>query len=272
MYQKKIGEYITVSIGIGPNRFLAKTASNLQKPNGLNEININNYLSVYEKLKLTDLCGIAERNSLRLKNHGINTVVDFYNADIPKLKRVFASINGYYWYLRLHGWEADETESTRQSFGNSYAIPNRLASITDIAPILYKLVVKTGKRLRMAKYKATGIHLALTYCDGTYWHKGHLVETAGTTLYDSQDIYKEAFKLLCEAPCSKPVAIIAESCYGLIKSNQDQLNMFYDTQRKDKLVESVDKITDKWGEFTIVPAAMVNIKQHVHDRIAFGGI
>lgn len=78
----EIGDWLTVSIGIGPNRFLAKMGSNLQKPDGLVEISLNNFLLIYQKLNLTDLHGIKKHNALRLNLAGIYTVPNFYQADI----------------------------------------------------------------------------------------------------------------------------------------------------------------------------------------------
>lgn len=94
----EVGDWLTVSVGIAPNRFLAKTGAGLHKPDGLDEINKDNYLEVYSKLELDDLCGIAWANKHRLNKVGIYTVVDFYRAPIWKLKVAFESINGYYWY------------------------------------------------------------------------------------------------------------------------------------------------------------------------------
>jgi len=103
--KKEIGDYLTVSIGLGPNRFLAKTASNLHKPNGLDEINKDNYLEIYKGLTLTDLNGIAHQNAIRLNTVGIYTVLDFFRADLRTLRMAFRSVLGYYWFVRLRGWE-----------------------------------------------------------------------------------------------------------------------------------------------------------------------
>jgi len=112
--KQEVGEYITVSIGISTNKYLAKVASNLVKPNGLSEINTNNFLDIFSRLKLTNLTGIKKGNSVRLKIFGINTVLQFYNSPIWKLKLVFGAlpagrqgIGGFYWYQRLHGYEVD---------------------------------------------------------------------------------------------------------------------------------------------------------------------
>ena len=121
--KSQIGDWLTISVGIGPNRFLAKLASNLKKPDGLEEINCHNYQQVYSGLNLADLNGIKNANVIRLNNAGIFTVTDFYNSSIDKLKSAFHSILGYYWYLRLHGWEIDDVSSDRKSFGNMSLFP-----------------------------------------------------------------------------------------------------------------------------------------------------
>ncbi len=76
--KEEIGEWLRVSIGVGPNRFLAKQASNLNKPDGLDEINFRNYKKVYEKWILKDLCGIDKGLTIRLSMVGICTVMDFW--------------------------------------------------------------------------------------------------------------------------------------------------------------------------------------------------
>jgi DNA polymerase-4 len=103
-----IGEWLTVSIGIATNRYLAKIAAGFHKPDGLDEINKDNFLNVYSKLKLTDLTGIKQRNAARLNSFGIYSVLDFYQAPVWKLKAAFHSIVGLYWHTRLTGYEIDD--------------------------------------------------------------------------------------------------------------------------------------------------------------------
>jgi DNA polymerase-4 len=270
LIKKDVGDWITVSIGIGPNIFLAKTAAGLKKPDGLEEINISNFESVYSSLEITELHGIKQRNAARLASQNIYTVMDFYRTQSSVLERAFSSVTGYYWYLRLRGWEIDDVEWGRRSYGNSYAIPDRLLKNEDLAPILYKLVEKTSRRLRKAGYKAKGVHVAISYRDGSYWHHGHITEK---TLFDPRDIFKEAHRLMCGSPYSgKTVAVIAESVFDIFNTNSTQLDLFENIERKEKLYDAVDKITDRWGEFVITPARMLSAKKHIHDRIAFGGI
>lgn len=214
--KREVGEAITVSVGIGPNRFLAKVAAGLRKPDGLDEIDVNNFREVYSKLDLTDLFGIKVRNAARLNSVGIYNVLDFYSAPLVALRAAFASINSYYWYLRLRGWEIDDVEFGRRSYGNSYALPKPFTTCEELSPILMKLVEKMGARLRKAGYKARGIHLAIVYKDGGFWHKGITYEKV---FFDSRDIYKEAFKIMQCSPYKKPVGQLAVSVFNLQKDN-----------------------------------------------------
>ena len=264
-----IGEWITVSIGIASNRFLAKVASGLHKPDGLDEITKDNYMTVFSNLKLTDLCGIKTRSAIRLAVMGIYSAADFYNAPLWKLKAAFASVAGYYWYLRLKGYEIDDFDTVRKSFGNSYAFPKPLTTPEEISPILSKLVEKMGFRLREVGYKAKGVHLAISFRDGSFWHQGAL---AAKILYDSRDFYKEAYRLLLKCPQLKPVRDMSVTAFGLLKADFIQLNLFEDVEKREKLVNSTDKINNRWGNFTISPARMINMDNQIVDRISFGGI
>lgn len=266
--KKEVGEWLTVSVGISTNRFLAKTAASLHKPDGLDEINYGNYLDIYSQLKLTDLCGIKQRNTIRLAALGISDVLDFYKAPIWKLKAAFHSICGYYWYVRLRGWEIDDINFARRSYGNSYALPKALVTSEKLSPILSKLVEKMGVRLRKAGYKSRGVHLAIAFRDGTYWHKSRAVTKA---VFDSRDIFKEAFKLLLIS-LRKPVRDLAVSCFNLTKSKSSQLELFEDVPRKEKLVQAIDRVNKSWGDFVVRPGRMIKTDSLVSDRIAFGNI
>lgn len=168
MIKNEVGEWLNISVGIAPNRFLAKLGASFHKPDGLDKINKDNFLEIYSKLTLADLSGIKTRNSVRLNNMGIFTVLDFYHSPVWKLKAAFESILGYYWHLRLRAWEIDDVEFSRHSFGNSYALPKPLYTPEDLAPILQKLVEKTGIRMRMAGFRAKGVHLSIVYRDWSF--------------------------------------------------------------------------------------------------------
>ena len=263
--KEEVGEYITVSIGISTNRYLAKIASNLQKPDGLSLIDINNYKEVFSRLKLTSLTGIKKRNATRLNLVKIKTVLDFEKANLPKLKLAFGGIGGLYWYLRLKGYEVDDYKSVRKMYGNSFAPPPKNAN--DTFKILSKLTQKTGLRIRNANLKIGGVHLFLQDRNGNSWHMGRNLKR---DIFDSNDLYLELKKLVDLSPVKDNLRNIAISTYNLKSKNNLQLEIFSDVAKKEKLNNFIDRINLKHGEYTIYPARMVNTKDIVKDRIAFG--
>lgn len=259
-----VGEYITVSIGISTNTYLAKVASNLQKPDGLIEINKNNFISIFSKLKLTDLTGIKKGNSIRLKRFGINTVLKFYSSPSWKLKLAFGGIGGLYWHIRLHGFEIDTFKSNRGMIGNSYAPP--LDKANDIFPIISKLCEKTGFRLRLANLKATGVHLSLQDRNGNFWHMGRKLKR---DIFETSDINYEIKNLFKKSLIKNNFRNIAISTFGFKSCNNLQLNIFNNEIKKSHLAGVMDKINKKWGLYTIHYAGMSMDSKIVQDRISF---
>ncbi len=267
--KSEIGEWLTVSVGIGPNRFLAKIASNLQKPDGLSRIDSSNFLDIYSKLSLPDLHGIDRNLTARLNTASIHSVVDFYHAPIDRIKSALHSVTAYYWYLRLRGWEIDDVNLDRKSFGHMYSLPKKLSSPQELSPILHKLVQKLGGRMRKAGYRARGVHVGLLYSNRSFWHHG---ATFDRDLFDSRDIYQRAFKIMLKSPYRYPVANLSVSCFDLTRNPSLQLDLFGATDRKIHLVSALDRINERWGNFIITPARMIDTSDLVPDRISFGGI
>ena len=270
--REEIGEWISCNIGIGTNRFLAKTAASLHKPDGLDVISSNNVRRIYEKLSLLDLCGINTRYQARLNAHGIFTPIQFLDADLQRLKKqVFQSINGYYWYLRLRGWEIDAVDFKRRSYGQSYALGKHTDDPQALAQLLMKLTEKMGRRLRKAEYTARGIHVAIVYKDWTFWHKGKVFESE---MFTTQELYKRALLVFNKQPERKVVAKLAVSCFDLSKNMAIQESLFNNDEvaRSRRVSGACDSINDKWGEFVITPAVMMGMDKLILDRIAFGGV
>lgn len=269
--RKEVGEWMSCSIGIATNRFLAKTAASLHKPDGLDVITHENIKEVYSTLELLDLCGINTRYQARLNVNGIFTPLDFLAAPLDVLKKqVFQSIVGLYWFRRLRGWEVDDFDSMRKSFGQDYALGKQTADQAELSKIMMKLCEKMGRRLRKSGHAARGIHVALIYNDYTYWHRGR---TGSDDLYSTSDLYKKAQFIFNQQPERKVVAKLSVSCYDLVSSDKSQLSLFDVGPDKMRSVsDAMDKINDKYGEFVITPARMMSMDNTVVDRIAFGGV
>lgn len=267
----EIGEWIRCSIGIGTNRFLAKLAAGLHKPDGLEIITHENVLDIYQTVKLLDLCGINTRYQARLNAYGIYTPLDFFNAPLLTIqKQVFKSICGYYWYLRLRGWEIDAVEFARKSYGQAYSLQQPTADLQKLGALLLKLTEKMGRRMRKAQFVATGIHVSVVYHDYTHWHKGVSFDRE---LYTTQELYQKVMYVFNKQPEQKVVAKLAVSCYNLSPVQGVQESLFdTDHQKRRNVAQAVDDMNDRYGEFVITPALMMGLDDQIIDRISFGGV
>jgi DNA polymerase-4 len=269
--RKEIGEWISASVGIGTNRFLAKTGASLHKPDGLDVITHENLREIYSRLKLIDLCGISTRFEARLNMHGIFTPLQFLDASPTLLKyQVFQSICGYYWYKRLRGWEVDAIDFERKSYGQDYALAKQTADPAELSKIIMKLCEKMGRRLRNSGKAAQGIHVAFLYKDYTSWHRGRMMSEE---MYSTSELYRGAQLIFNQQPERKVIAKLSVSCYGLSPSSKSQMSLFeQDTSKSRKVSDALDQINNRYGEFVITPALMLGMDNTVVDRIAFGGV
>ncbi|MEK9143355.1 MAG: hypothetical protein AAB481_01865, partial [Patescibacteria group bacterium] len=161
--KQEIGEWLTVSIGIAPNRYLAKVASGLHKPDGLDVITKENIEEILTGLRLEDLCGIKEGNAGRLRFMNIKTPVEFFRATAVALIRALHSKTGWNWWQRLHGYETIPFDVPEQkTYGQSFALGTfRVSSDPELTKIMTQLIVKMGRRLRGAGFVAHGVSVSL---------------------------------------------------------------------------------------------------------------
>jgi DNA polymerase-4 len=216
-------------------------------------------------------------------------------------KQVFKSINGYHWYMRLRGYEADAVEFSQKSIGHQHALSDKTKDLDKLERLLVKLCEKTGRRLRKGNYYATGIHLYLGFVREqsmdsppigfenihqlSSWHHGEKVHYR---LYSTLDIYEAAKKILKTAEIPRNVSIMSVHVFGLHPWNPEQLNIFdIDTRQEGirldrthyssisankRVSDAVDNINNRYGEFVITPAMMLDMQGTILDRIAFGQV
>ena len=150
---KRLGEWVTVNVGISTNRFLAKYAAGFGKPDGMTLIDHTNLRSKYKYMKLVDLPGINVRYRKRLREVGIYSPLEFLDTNMTKLKKqVFKSILGYHWYMRLRGYEVDNVEFSRKSIGHQHALKDKTTDMTMLESYLMKLCEKTEITTTLSVY------------------------------------------------------------------------------------------------------------------------
>ena len=266
--KKDIGKYVTVSIGISTNMFLAKTASDIYKPDGLFIIDKDNFFEVYNHLSLTDLCGISSKNEIRLNSLGIFTIIDFYNTKYQDLKCKFKTVNAYLWYMRLRGWEVDDTKTKRGSYSNSYILRESISNLNALKPILNKIICKLADRIRADEYTAKGLIIKISYYNNKAILKKYHSKTA---LFESTEIYKILINLIKPSYINDiKVKQIYVGAFDLNKYQYMQLDLFMDTQKQINLCSAIDNINKKWGNKTITPSIHIDAKKSIPDSIPFG--
>jgi DNA polymerase-4 len=265
--QDEIGDSLTCNVGIGTNRFLAKLAAGLHKPDGLDVITAENLREVYSQIDLLDLCGINVRNKVRLVMAGIYTPLDFLDAPVWQLwKQVFGSVAGYQWHLRLRGWEVDNVAYGRKSYGQQYALHHFTERDKELDRIMMKLCEKMGRRLRRGRKYAQGIEVSCSFMDHTGWHK---TKKTSAILYSTGDLHAKAMELLGERPAGK-VTHLGVSCYGL-KAVAEMPQALFETEieRSMRIADALDVCNDKYGEYSVHPAKMTGMEDEVIKRVPF---
>ena len=164
--REELGTCITCSIGIGPNRILAKLASDLQKPDGLVEITHENKFEVLRSVPLDALAGIGPKTRAHLEALGIVDFDDLYKADDLFLKNAFGV-----WGINLkrvaQGHESGffrYTHNQQKSIGHSRTVNANMETLEQLKPLLKRLSSKVGQRARKHGLVGQTVHVQWMQC------------------------------------------------------------------------------------------------------------
>ncbi|MCX6827644.1 MAG: DNA polymerase IV [candidate division Zixibacteria bacterium] len=257
--KQEIGEWITCSVGIGPNKMIAKLASDKQKPDGLVVVKPQEVKKFMKTVELTDICGIASRIERRLNMLSIRTTRDLANFSQKILIYEF----GLYGHL-LKMWGRGEDpspiipyylEEKPRSIGHSYTLPKDTYDPREIRRYLYLIADKVGRRTRKQNYAGRVINLYIRFYDFTGLYK---VKTIQYPVSDSYEIYKICRTILESIEYLKAVRMIGVSLSGLIKKENTTRSLIPLRQKIEKSLFAQDKINNRYGEMVITRAEFLN--------------
>ncbi len=154
---------IRCSIGIAPNKFLAKTASDMRKPDGLTVLELDELPHKLHTLELRDFCGIGPSMERRLQRAGIRTTEDLCSASRERLRAAWGSIEGERYWLQLRGFELPERKTERGSIGHSHVLGPELRHYDGARSVLFKLLAKAAMRLRHEGFLAGGLAIRMRF-------------------------------------------------------------------------------------------------------------
>ncbi|AUD02211.1 DNA polymerase Y family protein [Spirosoma pollinicola] len=278
--RQKVGDWLRCSIGIAPNVFLAKLASNIKKPDGLAIITPDTIDSVLQTMTLTDLPGIGHRMAARLQAGGIHTPLQLRYASPDHLKAVCKSIIGWHWHLRLNfGGEVDlETNASNKSMSAMRTISSDQRSTPErLEELLQSLCLTLERRMVQQGVFCQDMSFSCRYQNGkTYNYEASFSEPKqdGPELYriikERLDKFQVAHK--CEPVLNEQLRSMCVAVFRFIPTEVVPLSLFGSDDRKGKFRQTLYDLKAKFGADKLIRATELRDNPAYRDVIGFGNI
>ena len=259
---------ITCSIGIAPNKLLAKLASDMQKPDGLTVITPENVSRILEQMPIKELCGIGKKMQRHLNLMSIYTCGELGRCEESRLTRKFGIIGKR---LKEMGQGIDNTpvvqfgkEDDVKSVGHSRTLERDIDDPAEIRRFLLQLSEMVGSRARRYNVSGRTIHLYVRYADFfSSWGKQtslkHYINL-------SDEIYRAALGILNSVELEQPVRLLGISLSNL-KHQAEQLPLFEDERKKLFATQAMDSINDRFGRMSVTFGSLLPGKEKAGSHV-----
>lgn len=246
---EKVGEYLKVSIGLAPNTFLAKLASDMQKPDGLVVLEEHDVPGKILHLPLRALHGIGKNMEARLNQHGIMTMADLYAQTAEQLRSVWGGVGGERFHARLRGAEVHDFSHGMGSISHSHVLAPELRNQDDAYAVLNRLTQKAAMRLRKEVHFTAHIAIKVKFLNGPTWER----ETRFLETQDTLDLLHALDQLWAGYPKKKSLKPLQVAVVlGGLSSEQAQSARLFDdleqTGDKQKLNAAIDALNTRFGK------------------------
>jgi len=253
---------ITCSIGIAPNKLLAKLASDMEKPDGLTIILPEEVERVMERLPVGELCGIGRKTAYQLKVMNINSCGELGRCDEGRLTRKFGIVGRR---LKQMGQGRDDSpvvpfgeEEEVKSVGHSSTLERDIDDPQEIRRFLLQLSEMVGSRARRYNVSGKTVSLYVRYADFfTSWGRQ---TTLGGYINLSDEIYKAALSILEGVELEQPVRLMGVRLSNL-KQQGEQLPLFEDERKKLFATQAMDSINAKFGKMAVTYGSLLPGKE-----------
>lgn len=236
---------LTASVGLAPNKFLAKMASDLQKPDGFTIIRHAEAAKFIADFPVTKIFGIGKMAEKSLLQYGIATIGQLAAAENNVLKKVFGK-NADSVHRLAQGIDERPvvTESVPKSIGRETTFTQDLFTEEQCRRELLKLSGQTGFRLRSKGYSGHTLTLKVKFTDFRIATRSITSET--DICYD-EDIYALAVKLLHEVDLKKGIRLLGVTVSNLSEGDCGTLG-FEEDKKQIQRNEAVDALKKRFGE------------------------
>ena len=279
----EVGECMRTSVGIAPNRLLAKLASDMHKPDGLTVIEQHEIPERLYPLALSAINGIGPRMVRRLAGCGITTMQQLYAAPRDVLVTAWGGLAGADMYDKLRGqWYGPQQTRTR-SLGHSHVLPPDLRHPGGALAVLGRLVQKAAMRLRKQGYYASSmsVHVRCAHryareAGGERWTQVGETQDTAFLLKTLQQLWMSGLQTL-----QRPVSVGVQ-LHGLVPAAQHTPDLFEalpaeghtggPPRDRTRLLAAVDALNRTHGKNTVMFASAHAGRDHAPMRIAFNRI
>jgi DNA polymerase-4 len=287
--RERAGESLRCSVGLATNRYLAKVASDMEKPDGLIALPLDILPEALHHLTLRDLPGIGARTEKRLNEKGIRSMNDLLALDREHAGEVWGSVWGERLFHWLRGEDFDHVESEHQkSISHSHVLAPEMRTAEKAWAVAHKLLHKAAMRLRAAGLWTSNIGLAIGFVVPRSENmpvsrfgvpaRGWRSEIKLAECQDNQTLIAALRRLWESRPSGAQYDhpyYIGVQLNNLVPDRLHTLALFdglEEEQSRTRLNAMMDQLNDKYGMSTLAPAAMLTAYKAAPTRIAFNSI
>jgi DNA polymerase-4 len=247
---------LIASVGVAPNKFLAKVASDLGKPDGLVEVRAGAEAAFLAPLPIRRLWGVGPATERELATLGILRIGQLARIPVEILERRFGRTGTHLHALSLgrdsrpvEPWAPPKSIGAEHTFGQDQRDPGRLRRV------LREQAERVARELRSSRYAAARITLKLRFADFRTLTRSQTAEPTR----DGLEIYRRASALLERIPLVDAVRLIGLSASVLVSPDSDQLSLFGGAaRRRDELARAIDQLASKFGPDSVRPASLLD--------------
>ncbi|MCA1906539.1 MAG: DNA polymerase IV [Desulfarculus sp.] len=244
---------LTCSVGLAPVRFLAKIASDRDKPDGLTVVaDLEEFLATVE---LKEVPGVGAKSLERLRAMGLTRLTQVRALGAERLERMWGAFGLRLWEL-AHGRDSAELRPEREvkSLSHETTFHQDLADREALAAHLLALCEKLGRRLRREGLEGRTVVLKLRHADFRLVTRRASLARPGA---DTAIIYATALGLLNNYPSPGPFRLIGVGLAGLAPAGQGQPGLFEDRRqaRGRALAAAEDAVCERFGQKALTRAA-----------------
>lgn len=265
--KNEAGDWLRCSIGIAPTRWLSKFAGELQKPDGLTVLRIDDLPRVYAGRPVDEAWGIAEGWKRRLAALDIETLDQLLKCNPLELKRRFG-VPGYLLWADIAGIEigrgASDEKQPPKSIGHSYVFHRRTDEPKQISAIMMKLCERVGRRLRKLKFEAKRISVGWGYAEGGDGNNMRCFDP----IFESYDIFNAAWRAFNGSWDRSIITSMAITASDLAPTG-NQTSIFADRSKRQNIAAALDTVNDRYGDYTVIRGQMWGTREYAPDRVGF---